>query len=108
MQNAKKILTQNIQETQDTMRRPNQQIIGVDENEDFQLKGPENIFKKIIEENFPYLKKEMPMKIQEAYRTSNRLDQKKNSSQHIIIRKTNALNKDRILKSIREKRSSNI
>ena len=25
--------------------------IGVDENEDFQLKGPANIFNKIIEEN---------------------------------------------------------
>jgi hypothetical protein len=48
---CKKILTQNIQEIQDTMRRPNLPIIGVDENEDFQLKGPANIFKKIIEEN---------------------------------------------------------
>jgi chromosome segregation ATPase len=32
---CKKILTQNIQEIQDTMRRPNLKIIGVDENEDF-------------------------------------------------------------------------
>jgi hypothetical protein len=40
------------------MRRPNLQIIGVDENEDFQLKGPANIFNKIIEENFPNLKKD--------------------------------------------------
>jgi hypothetical protein len=31
------------------MRRPNLPIIGVDENEDFQLKGPANIFNKIIE-----------------------------------------------------------
>jgi hypothetical protein len=31
---CKKILTQNIQEIQDTMRRPNLRIIGVDENED--------------------------------------------------------------------------
>jgi hypothetical protein len=46
---CKKILIQNIQEIQDTMRRPNLQIIGVDEKEDFQLKGPENIFNKIIE-----------------------------------------------------------
>jgi hypothetical protein len=43
---CKKILTQNIQEIQDTMRRPNLRIIGVDENEDFQLKVPANIFKK--------------------------------------------------------------
>ena len=32
---CKKILTQNIQEIQDTMGRPNLQIIGIDENEDF-------------------------------------------------------------------------
>jgi hypothetical protein len=42
---------------------------------------------KIIEENFPNLKKEMLMNIQEAYRTPNRLNQKRNSSRHIIIRK---------------------
>ena len=77
---CKKILTQNIQEIQDIMRRPNLRIIGIDENEDFQLKGPINIFNKIIEENFPNLKKEMPMNMQEAYRTPNRLDQKRNSS----------------------------
>jgi hypothetical protein len=77
---CQKILTQNIQEIEDTMRRPNLQMIGVDENEDFQLKGPANIFNIIIEENFPNLKKGMPMNIQEAYRTPNRLDQKKNSS----------------------------
>ena len=40
-------------------------------------KGPEYIFNKIIEENFPNLKKDIPMKVQEAYRTLNRLDQKK-------------------------------
>ena len=60
---CRKILTQNIQEIQDTIRRPNLWIIPVDENEDFQLKGPANIFNKIIEENFQNLKKEMPMNI---------------------------------------------
>jgi chromosome segregation ATPase len=77
---CKKILTQNIEEIQDTMRRSSLRIIGVDENEDFQLKGPANISNKIIEENFPNLKKDMPINIQEAYRTPNRLDQKRNSS----------------------------
>ena len=52
IENAKRSYSKN-QEIQDTMRRPNLQIIVVDENEDFQLKGPANIFKKIIEENFP-------------------------------------------------------
>jgi hypothetical protein len=45
----------------------------------------------------------MPMNIQEAYRTPTTLDQKRNSSRHIIIRTTNALNKDRILKAVRGK-----
>jgi hypothetical protein len=85
------------------MRRPKLWIIGADENEDFQLKGPANIFNKIIKENLPNLKKEMPMNIQEAYRIPNRLDQKRNASLHIIIRTTNALNKDKILKAVREK-----
>ena len=100
---CKQILTQNIQEIQDTTRRPNLRIIDIDEKEDSQLKGPINVFTKIIEENFPNLKKEKPMNIQEAYRTPNRLDQKRNSSRHIIIRTSNALNKDRILTAEREK-----
>jgi hypothetical protein len=45
----------------------------------------------------------MPMNIQETYGTPNRLDQKRKSSQHIIIKTPNALNKDRILKPVREK-----
>ena len=69
----KKILIQIIQEIQDTLRRLNLWIIGVDDNKDFQLRGPANIFNKIIEESFPNLKKEMSMNIQEAYRTPNRL-----------------------------------
>ena len=85
------------------MRRPNLQIIGVDDNEDFQLKRPVNIFNKIIEENFPNLKKEMSMNIQEAYRTPNTLDQRRNSFCHIIIKTPNAQNKERILKAVREK-----
>ena len=90
---CKKLLTQNIQEIQDTMRRPNLRIVGKEENEDSQLKWPVNIFNKITEENFPNLKNDMAMNIQEAYRTPNRQDQKRNSSCHIIIKTPNTLNK---------------
>jgi hypothetical protein len=48
------------------MRRPKLQIIGIEESEDSQLKGPVYIFNKIIEENFPNLKNKMPMNIPEA------------------------------------------
>jgi hypothetical protein len=45
----------------------------------------------------------MPINIQEDYSTPNRLDKKRNSSQQIIIRTSNAINKDRILKAVKEK-----
>jgi hypothetical protein len=59
------------------MRRPNLRIIDTEESKDSQLKGLGNIFNKIIVDNFPNLKKKMPINIQEAYRTPNRLAQKK-------------------------------
>ena len=69
-------LTQNIQEIWNTVKKPNLRIIMREEGAGLQLKGPENIFDKIMEENFPKLKKGYPVKVQEAYRTPNRLDQK--------------------------------
>jgi hypothetical protein len=99
----KKLLAKNIQEIQDLIKRPNLRIIGIEKSEDSQLKGPVNIFNKIIEENFPNLKAEMPMNIQKAYRTPNRLEKKRNCSCKIIIKTQNVLNKERILKTVREK-----
>ncbi|KAL6090569.1 hypothetical protein STEG23_009418, partial [Scotinomys teguina] len=100
---TKKAIKQNVQEIWDTMKRPNIRIIGIEEGEEYQLKGTENIFNKIIEENFPNLKKEPPIKIQEAYRTPNRLDPQKKSSRHIIIKTLNIQNKERILRAAKEK-----
>ena len=99
MQTEKNLLIQNIQEIQDK----NLKKIGTEESEDFQLKWTVKMFNKIMEGNFPNLKEEMPMKIQEAYKTPNRLNQKRNSLHHIIIKTPNAENKQRILKAEREK-----
>jgi hypothetical protein len=38
------------------MKSPNLRINGIVENEDSQLKGPENVFTTIIQENFPNIK----------------------------------------------------
>jgi hypothetical protein len=94
IQNIQKVLTQSIQEIQDTMKRPNLRIIGIEENKDSQLKGLENVFNKIMEENFLNLKKEMDIKVQEAYRTPNKWDQKRKCSCHIIIKTLNAQSKE--------------
>ena len=72
-----KSLTQNIQEIWDTMKRPNLRITGIEEAEEILIKGTENIFNEIIEENFRNLQKDMPMRVQEAYGTPNRLEYKK-------------------------------
>jgi hypothetical protein len=56
-----------------------------------------------MEENVPNQRKGMAINIQEAYRTPNRLDQKRNSSCHIITKTLNARNKERILKAVRGK-----
>jgi hypothetical protein len=53
---CKKILSQNIQGIQDTMRRPNLRMIGEDENEGFQLKGPA----KPTELQLDWTRKEIP------------------------------------------------
>jgi hypothetical protein len=49
--------------------------MGIEEGEEVQAKGFHNIFNKIITENFPNLKKVMPIQVHEAFRTPNRLDQ---------------------------------
>jgi hypothetical protein len=44
----------------------------------------------------------MPINIKEAYRTPNRLYQKRNSFCHIITKTPNSQNKERILEAERE------
>jgi hypothetical protein len=64
------------------MRRPNLRIIGIEEGKDSQLKGLVNIFNKIIEENFPNIKKEVLINIQEANRSPNRWTRKEIPPSH--------------------------
>jgi hypothetical protein len=47
----------------------------IEEGEEVQAKGMCNIFNKIITENFPNVEKTMPIQVQEASKTPNRLDQ---------------------------------
>jgi hypothetical protein len=64
----------NMQELTDSIKRPKLRIMGTEE-EEVQAKGISNIFNKIITESFPNLQKTMPIQVQEASRTPNRLDQ---------------------------------
>jgi chromosome segregation ATPase len=70
-----KTYKRNMQELTNSIKRPNLRIMGIEEGEEVQAKGIRNIFNKIITENFPKLEKVLPIQVQEASRTPNRLDQ---------------------------------
>jgi hypothetical protein len=63
-----------MQELSNSFKRTNLRIMGIEEGE-----GIYNIFNKIITENFPNLEKVLPIHIQEASRTPNRLKQNRTS-----------------------------
>jgi hypothetical protein len=39
------------------VKRANLRITGIEEGDNFKIQGPENIFNKIIKENFPNLRR---------------------------------------------------
>jgi cell envelope opacity-associated protein A len=92
-----------MQELRDSIKRPNLRIMDIEE-EEVQVKGIHNMFNKIITENFLTLEKVLPIQVQNASRTQNRLDENQTSPQHIIIKTTSIENRERILKVIREKK----
>ena len=63
----------------------------------------ENLFEKIMKENFPNLAKEIDVKVQEAQRVPKKLDPRRHTPRHIIITSPKIKNKERILKAGREK-----
>ena len=86
-------------------KNPNLRLIAREGAEETEVKGTENIFNKIVEENFLTLK-EISIKLQEVYRTLNKLDQKRNSHVHIIIKTINLQRMN--IKNCKGKGSNNI
>ena len=62
-----------------------------------------NLFEKIMKENFPNLVKEIDMQVLEAQRLSNKMDAKRPTPRHIVIKMPKVKDKERILKVSREK-----
>ena len=63
----------------------------------------ENLLEQIMKENFPNLVKEIDIQVQEAQRVPNKLDPKRNTPRHIIVKMPKFKDKERILKASREK-----
>ena len=87
---------------QDNMKCNNIRIIGIPEGGE-EEQGIENLFEKVMMENFPNLMREKVTQIQESQRVPIKRNPKRPTSRHIIINMAKFQDKERILKAAREK-----
>ena len=88
---------------QDNMKRNNIRIIGIPEGEE-EDQGIENLFEKVMMENFPNLMRQKVTQIQETQRVPSKRNSKRPTGRHIIIKMSKFQDKERILKAPREKK----
>ena len=86
----------------DNIKCTNIRIIGLPEEEE-KKKGTQKIFEEIIVENFPNMRKEIVSQAQEVQRVPYRINPRRNTSKHIIIKLSKIKYKENILKAAREK-----
>ena len=103
-QEFKKKNEERLRNFQDIFKYSNIRIIGVPEEEEEQ--DIENLLEQIMKENFPNLVKELHRQVQEAQRVPKKLDPRKHTLRHIIIKLPKIKDKERILKAAREKETS--
>ena len=87
---------------QDNRKRKNICIIGIPEGEE-EEQGIENLFEKVMMENFPNLMREKVTQIQEMKRVPMKRNPKRPTSRHIIIKIAKFQDNERILKEARQK-----
>ncbi len=92
-----------LRELWDNVKCTNIHIIGVPEGEERE-KGTENIFQEIIAKNFPNMGKEPLTQIQEAQRGPYKINPRRNTPRHILIKLTKIKDKEKILKTARERK----
>ena len=71
--------------------------------EEEKKKGYEKIFEEITVKNFPNMEKEIVNQVQEMQRVPYRINSRRNTPRHILIKLTKIKHKERILKAAREK-----
>ena len=85
----------------DNIKHTNIRIIGVPEEE--KKKGYEKIFEEIIIENFPNMEKEIVNQVQEAQRVPYRINSRRNTPRHILIKLTKTETQRKNIKSSKGK-----
>ena len=89
-QNKEKRLKRNkdsLRDPWDNIKCTNIRIIVVLEGEE-RDKGPEKIFEEIIVENIPNMGKEIATEVQEVQRVPGRINPRRNTLRHIVIKLT--------------------
>ena len=90
----------NLRDLQDSMKCSNIRIIGVPEED--KKKDHEKILEEIIVENFPKMGKEIITQAQETQRVPKRINPRRNTPRHILIKLTKIKHKEQILKAAGE------
>ena len=105
-QNIEKRIKRNedsLRDLWDNVKHTNIRIVGVPEGEKRE-KGPEKTFEEIIVENFLNMEKEIVTQVQEAQRVPGRMNPRRNTLRHMVIKLTKTKDRDKTLKARREKR----
>ena len=77
----------------DNIKHTNIRIIGVREEEEIK-KGYKKVFEEIIVENFPNMEKEIANQVQKAQRVPYRINPRRNTPRHRLIKLTKIKHKD--------------
>ena len=100
-QNKEKRIKRNedsLRDLWDNIKHTNVLITGVPEGEQRE-KGPKKIFEEIIVENFPNMGKEIATQVQEVQRVPSRINPRRNTLRHIVIKLTKIKHKEKLLKA---------
>ena len=92
----------NLRDVWDNTKHTNIRIIGIPEEEE-KKKGSDKISEEIIVKNFPNMGKEIVTQVQKAQRVPYRINPRKNTPRHILIKLRKIKFKEKILKAAREK-----
>ena len=95
-QNIEKKNEDSLRDLWDNIKHINIRIIGVPGEQREQ--GPEKIFEEIISEKFPNMGKEIVNQVQEAQKVPGRINSKRNTLRHIVIKLTKTKDEDKLLK----------
>ena len=97
-----KIIENSLRDLWENIQCTNNRIIGVPEEEE-KKKGTEKIVEGIIVENFPNMRKKIVNQVQEVQRVPYRINPRRKTPRHLLIKLSKVKYKEKILKAAREK-----